>query len=402
MVGLTTLLSTDLYRELTADAFTSKNRLTGVLPYPPGMDYETPLFFRLMQHAAAVDRDVIGMVSGNPDWDPPTALRDGLQAYADGTPETFQYPPTAGLSTLRQSIADRHDVATDRVFVTNGAAEANYLAMATALDRGAGNEIILPDPVYPYYPGKTTLLDGAQRTISLSPDGDIDPAAVRAIITDQTAAIMITTPNNPTGAVYDYPTMRELVTIAGAHDAVLISDEVYDQFDYSGQFTSALSATPDSSAVMITNSFSKSMAITGFRVGYIIVPSWAVDAVRTRHMLVNVAGSRPAQAAVAAAIDTTDSTYYEQNRQRLAQRVDTFIKGLTDAGLTCYRPDGGFYARVHLPSYESTLAGAKQLIEQRGVAGMPGEAFGEANDWFRFSLTTDRIESAVSRLAQTD
>src|SRR6056297_1499247 len=148
------------------------------------MDYDTPLFFHVMQYAAAADRDVIDLVSGGPDWEPPEALRDGLREYADGDPAAFQYPPSDGLRELREEIAARRGVDVDRVVITNGAGEANYLAMARAFEAadagpaartGSGGEgaaagtgdaspstatpeVLLTDPVYPYYPGKTRLL----------------------------------------------------------------------------------------------------------------------------------------------------------------------------------------------------------------------------------------------------
>ena len=105
------------------------------------MDYTTPQFFRVMQYAARADRDVVGMVSGNPDWDPPTALREGLREYADASPEEFQYPPSVGLAELRSEIAERRGVDRSRIIVTNGAGEANHLATHGALEATSGSEL---------------------------------------------------------------------------------------------------------------------------------------------------------------------------------------------------------------------------------------------------------------------
>ncbi len=365
------------------------------------MDYQTPLFYRVMQYADNVDRDVIGMVSGNPDWAPPPALREGLADYAEAPSTEFQYPPSAGLESLREAVADDRGINPDRIILTNGAGEANYLALATALETTTVDtpEVLLSDPVYPYYPGKTKLLGATPRYVALDDDGSIDPVAVEETITDRTAAIMVTTPHNPTGAVYDRATLRALADIAAEHNALLISDEVYHRFDYSGRFASARKAAADPSSVIVTDSFSKSMAITGFRVGYVVLPDPLYEQARTRHMLVNVTGSRPAQTAVKQALLATDPDYYRQHRDLMAQRVKTFIDRLTAAGLECYEPDGGFYARVKLPDGEGTLAEAKRLIEESGVAGMPGQTFGDDHDWLRFSLTTDRIGTAADRIA---
>ncbi|WP_435078073.1 pyridoxal phosphate-dependent aminotransferase [Halococcus sp. AFM35] len=363
------------------------------------MDYQTPQFFRLMQYAAASDDEVVGMVSGGPDWDSPPAIGDGLGEYADFDGDDYQYPPSAGLDALREEIAARRGVDIETVVVTNGAGEANYLALAGALDRDAGEEVLLTDPVYPYYPGKTRLLGGVPRYVPVDSDGSLDPAALDERASDETAAIVVNTPNNPTGTVYPEETMTELVNVAEAHDAILVSDEVYDHFDYTGEFSSALAV--DSSHRVVTNSFSKSMAITGFRVGYGIFPRGLVEGARTRHMLVNVAGSRPAQYAVLSALRATGPEYYERNRERLRQRIDTFTDALDAAGAEYNAPDGGFYVMARFPDFPGTMDNAERLIDGAGVAAMPGETFGEARaDWFRFALVTPEVEQAGRRLAE--
>ena len=361
--------------------------------------YERPPFFHLMEYAADAGRDVVDMVSGNPDWEPPEAIRSGLQRYAEGAVETFQYPPSEGLFDLRAAIADRHGVDTERVVVTNGTGEANYLAMATALEDCDGGEIIMADPVYPYYHKRTRMLGGTPRFVPVAPDGTLDPAAVRRAAGKDTAAIVINSPNNPTGAVYGETVKRDLTAVAEDHDALLLSDEVYERFVYDdGAFGTALAV--DSEGVVVTNAFSKSMAITGFRVGYGIFPERLVDAVRTRHMLVNVAGSRPAQRAVLDAFEETPESYYKHNRDRLDDRIETFCDALDGAGAEYTRPQGGFYVMARFEGYPGTLENAEQLIDEAGVAGMPGDAFGESRaSWFRFAVVTPRAADAAERLA---
>ncbi|MFC3958009.1 pyridoxal phosphate-dependent aminotransferase [Halovivax cerinus] len=363
------------------------------------MEYETPLFFHVMAYAAEADHDVVDMVSGNPDWEPPEALRDGLREYADFDADRFQYPPSEGIRPLREEIAERRGVDASQVVITNGAGEANYLAMARALERGAGSEIVLTDPVYSYYPGKTTMLGGTAHYVSAGADGHLDPSVVRAATSDDTAAIVVNTPNNPTGAVYPEETVSELVEVAEANDAILVSDEVYDHYDLSGTFTSALSV--DSDHRIVTNAFSKTLAITGFRVGYAIFPSHLVEDAKSRHMLVNVAGSRPAQYAVLRALQETDPAYHEANRELLRERVDLFTDALDGAGADYVRPDGAFYVLARFDDYPGTLSNVERLIDEAGVAGMPGSAFGESCEpWLRFALVTPRVEEAADRLAE--
>jgi len=386
------------------------------------MDYETPLFYRVMEYARAADRDVIDLVSGSPDWDPPEAFRDGLREYADTDQSAFDYGPSPGLHRLRQQIADHHGVSIERVVVTNGTGEANHLAMATGLERFPGNEVVLTDPVYPYYAGRTNLLDAESRFVPVDADDRLDPETLRAAVSATTSVIVVNTPNNPTGGVYDGSAMGKFVDIARTNDALLVSDEVYNRFDYSGRFSSALAADSTGSGpnVVVTSAFSKSMAITGARVGYGLFPTGDtenaggsvegaagnppdesfVDRVRSRHMLMNVTGSRPVQYAVSRAIEETPASYYERNRQRMADRIDRFCNALDALGAQYHRPDGAFYVLADLPGIGGSLEDAFGLIDEAGVAAMPGEAFGQARaDHLRFSLLTPRYEAAVERIA---
>ena len=360
--------------------------------------YDEPLFQRVIEYAAAADRDVIDMVSGHPDWEPPAALRESLGAYAESDVEAFQYPPSEGLSELRAEIAARRGVDESRVLVTNGAGEANYLAMAEALDRDAGSEILMTDPVYPYYPGRTTMLGGEVTRVPVREDCHVDVAAMREAASPETAAIVLNTPNNPTGAVYRKEVVSEVADIAGEVDALLVVDEVYDHFDYTGRFESAV--TLDRDHVVVTTSFSKSFAITGFRVGYTILPEPLVDAVQTRHTLTNLAVSRPAQVAVLAALRETPPSYHEGVRDQLRERIAAFTDALDAAGAEYTKPEGAFYVLVRFDGFPGTLQNVERLIDDAGVAGMPGAAFGGAYDeWLRFTVCTDRVDEAADRLA---
>ncbi|MEF8757581.1 MAG: pyridoxal phosphate-dependent aminotransferase [Halobacteriales archaeon] len=363
------------------------------------MEYQTPQFFHLMDYADRAEGDVIDMVSGNPDWEPPAALREGLREYADRDVDDLQYAPSDGLRDLREEIGARRNVDPDRVVVTNGAGEANYLGMARALERGAGDEVILADPVYSYYPGKTQMLGGTERYVPVGPDGTLDPAAVREAATEDTACIVVNSPKNPTGGVLDADEIDALVAVAEDYDAVLVSDETYDHFDYSGRFASALSV--DSEHRIVTSSFSKSMAITGVRVGYAIVPESLFDLVHSRHMLTNVAINRQGQYAVLKALRETGPEYYEESRELLQDRIAAFTDALDLAGAEYTDPDGAFYVMAKFENFPGTMENSKRLIDEAGVAGMPGEAFGEARaDWHRFAIVTPRAVEAADRLAE--
>jgi aspartate/methionine/tyrosine aminotransferase len=189
-----------------------------------------------------------------------------------------------------------------------------------------------------------------------------------------------------------------VIEAAERHDALVVCDEVYDHFDHTGRFESALAV--DSDHRVVTTAFSKSMAITGYRVGYAVLPGSLADAARTRHMLVNVTGSRPAQAAVLRALRETGPEYYAETRAMLRERIDAFTDALDAAGADYTTPEGAFYVLARFDGFPGTLANVKRLIDEAGVAGMPGEAFGSAReDWIRFALVTPRAVEAAERLA---
>lgn len=362
------------------------------------MAYEAPVFFDLMEYVAGTEHDVIDMVSGNPDWGSPPGIARGLREYAELGGEAYQYPPTEGLRALREEIAARRDVAVEQIVVTVGGGEANYLAMAAGLECHSGNTVVLTDPVYPYYPGKVSMLGGSVRYLEANRDGSLSPDRIRNVMDDTVAAIVVNSPNNPTGAVYDEETIETCVREAEAHDAMVVSDEAYDHLVLSGSFTSVLGV--DSPNRILTTSFSKTFAITGFRVGYAVFPTVEMARLaRDRHMLTVTAGVRPSQYAVLTALESTSFEYFEDTRSLLRERVETFGESLATIGGEYSLPDGGFYVMVKFPGFPGTMENVKRLIDGAGVAGMPGDAFGESREeWFRFALVTDRVSEAGDRL----
>jgi aspartate/methionine/tyrosine aminotransferase len=360
-------------------------------------DYDEPLFQRVVAYAADADRDVVGMVSGDPDWGPPDALRAGLHEAADAPADDLQYPPSPGLTDLRDLLAARHGVARRRVLVTSGATEAVSLGVARALDRDAGDEVVVVDPTYPYYPAQTALHGGTVRRVPAGPDGGLDARAVCEAVGPDTAGVVLNDPNNPTGAVYDPDAVRAVLEHAADHDALPVRDEVYDAFDLSGRFESALDL--DAPPGVVVSAASKTFAATGLRVGWAVVPAAHVDALRERHLLTTISASRPAQVAVVRALRETDDDHGERARERLRDRRDRLCAALDAVGADYRPPRGGFYVLADLPGVAGDLASVERLIDEAGVAGMPGEAFGPgAEGLVRFSLTTDRVDAAAERL----
>lgn len=361
------------------------------------VDEDPPTFEDVLRLAARVDHDVVTMVNGAPDWEPPKALRDGLREAAGGEPSDFQYTPVRGLRSLRETIAERRDVPEESIVVTAGATEANHLAMARALSRDAGRKIIIADPYYPYYVRRTRLLGGRPVTVPVASDGTLDPETVRQAAGSETAAIIVNTPNNPTGSVYPRSTLEALVQLAENRDALFISDETYGHVDLSGSFVSA--QTVESDNRIVTTSVSKSLAATGIRIGYLIAPPDQREALVNRHELTTITANRPGQVAVQQALSATGPAYYKSVRDRLRDRRDTFTDALADLGAEFTTPDMGFYVLARLPGLPGTAETVRELIESVGVAAMPGAAFGSARaNWLRFALVTPRVETAAARL----
>lgn len=362
------------------------------------MEYEAPVFFDLMDYVAGAEHDVIDMVSGNPDWGSPPGIKQGLQEYAELGGEAYQYPPTEGLRALREAVADRRNVAVEQIVITVGGGEANYLAIAAGLECHSGNTVVLTDPVYPYYPGKVSMLGGSVRFIEAERDGSLSPARFAEVVDDSVAVIVVNSPNNPTGAVYEEETMETVVREAEEHDAIVVSDEAYDHLVLSGSFASVLGV--DSEHRILTTSFSKTLAITGFRVGYAVFPTGEMARLaRDRHMLTVTAGVRPSQYAVLTALESTSLGYFEDTRSLLRERVAEFGESLGAVGGEYSLPDGGFYVMVKFPGFPGTMENVKRLIDEAGVAGMPGNAFGDSRaEWIRFALVSDRVSEAGERL----
>ncbi|ESS07568.1 MAG: aspartate/tyrosine/aromatic aminotransferase [uncultured archaeon A07HB70] len=360
--------------------------------------YDEPLFQQVVAYAADADRDVVGMVSGDPDWGPPPSLREGLHEAADASADDLQYPPSPGLPELRDLLAARHGVSRRRVLVTAGATEAVSLGVARALsDEREGDEVVVVDPTYPYYPAQARLHGGRVRRVAAAPDGGLDEAAVREAVGPETAGVVLNDPNNPTGAVYDPDATRAVLETAADHDALLVRDEVYDAFDLSGRFESALAL--DAPDPVVVSAASKTFAVTGLRVGWAVVPECHVDALQTRHLLTTISASRPAQVAVARALRETGEAYADGARSRLRERRDRFCAALDAVGADYLPPRGGFYVLADLPGVAGDLASVERLIDDAGVAGMPGDAFGAgAEGRVRFSLTTARVDEAGARL----
>jgi aminotransferase len=357
---------------------------------------------------AATMKDVISLGIGEPDFDTPEPIVSaGIAALQQGA---THYTSNSGLVELREAIAAhlarRYRVSYNpetEVLVTVGVSEALYLAMAGTLD--AGDEIIFAEPCFVAYEPTAKMVGAVPVMIPTTPatDFQLTAEAIEGAITERTKALLIASPNNPTGAVIDRERLLEIAELAERHNLVVISDEIYDRLVYGVEQTCFASLPGMRERTIVLQGFSKSYAMTGWRVGYLTGPAELVWEIRKLHQYLIMSAPTVAQWAALKALDVgdpfVDAMHAEYNRRR-----QLIVGGLNDLGLGCTEPHGAFYA---FPCVESTgmddNAFAEMLLEEEHVAVVPGRAFGPSGVGFvRMSYATayEKIEIALERIAR--
>jgi aminotransferase len=357
---------------------------------------------------AATMKDVISLGIGEPDFDTPEPIvKAGIAALQQGA---THYTSNSGLVELREAIAAhlarRYSVSYDpesEVLVTVGVSEALYLAMAGTLD--AGDEIIIADPCFVAYEPSAKMVGAVPVLIPTTPatDFQLTAEAIEGAITERTKALLIASPNNPTGAVIERERLLEIAELAERHNLVVISDEIYDRLVYGVEQTCFASLPGMRERTIVLQGFSKSYAMTGWRVGYLTGPADLVWEIRKLHQYLIMSAPTVAQWAALKALEVgdpfVDAMHAEYNRRR-----ELIVGGLNDLGLACTVPHGAFYA---FPCVEPTgmddNAFAEILLEEEHVAVVPGRAFGPSGVGFvRMSYATayEKIEIALERVAR--
>jgi aspartate aminotransferase len=338
----------------------------------------------------AAGDDAINLGLGQPDFPTPEHARqaavDAIEAgKADG------YTENKGRPALRDAIAAKYerdqglDVDPDDVIATSGGSEALHLALAAHVD--AGEEVIIPDPGFVSYDALTKLVGGDPVPVGLREDLTLDPAAVENAITDDTAAFVINSPANPTGAVADEADIREFARIADEHDVVCVSDEVYEYTVFEGEHHSPLEYA-EGDNIVVVNSASKLFSMTGWRLGWVTASSDRIERMLRVHQYTQACASAPAQFAAEAALDGPQDVVSEMT-DSFRRRRDILLDGLADHDIECPTPQGAFYAMPRVPD------GFVEECLDRGVIVVPGDAFGEQGAGLaRISYATD--EDALS------
>lgn len=355
---------------------------------------------------AATMKDVISLGIGEPDFTTPQPILDaGIRSLQAG--ETH-YTSNSGKLELRQGIAEnlqrlynvKYDPATE-IIATVGVSEALYLTFAALLD--PGDEVIIPTPCFVSYQAEVYLAGGVPVEIPSKMENNfqVDPDEVRKHITPRTKVIFIGYPSNPTGAVAERETLMEIAKIAVEHDLMVVSDEIYDRLVYGFQHVCFPSLGEEIKArTVLLGGFSKSHAMTGWRIGYAAAPSEIIQGMVRVHQYTIMSAPTTAQDA---AIEALKADYYvDEMVAEYDRRRKLIVSGLNKLGLTTFEPRGAFYAFPNITASgmdDDTFA--EKLLQEEHVAVVPGNAFGAGGEGFvRCSYATayEKIEEALRRL----
>ena len=364
---------------------------------------------REMTRIAAL-HDALNLAQGFPDFDPPRELTEAAKRALDGGYN--QYSITWGAQELREAIARRakafNGIDTDpeaNLVVTCGSTEAMMAAMLSLIN--SGDEALIFEPFYENY-GPDAIVSGARpRYVRMAwPDWSVDEEALKGAFTEHTKALILNTPNNPTGKVFDRDELKLIADLCADHDVVAVTDEIYEHIIFDGARHVSLATIGDMADRTITiNGLSKTYSATGWRVGWAIAPKTLASALRRTHDFLTVGAPHPLQIAAAAALELPES-YYRDLARMYQEKRDVFVRGLQEAGLDCRPPRGAYYVMASFDGFpfDDDWAFAMHLVERLRIAVVPGSSFyGEAKDGrrfvrFMFSKRDETLKEAVHRL----
>ena len=351
-------------------------------------------------------RSIIHLELGEPDFHAAAPVVDAVRAAVAAGRD--RYCSTRGVPALREAIAEylkrtrRLDVAAEQVLVAPGCKMALSLAMMALIE--PGDEVLYPDPGFPIYPSFTRGLGAIAVPFGLEEKNKFQPDIneIAQKISSRTRMIIFNSPNNPTGTVFSNAALEGITKLAVKHDLWVLSDEIYARILFGGEYQS-ISVLPGMvDRTVIIDGFSKSFAMTGWRLGYAVAPVRVIDAMDLLVLNTFTCTAEFTQvAAIEALRDSTNAVEAMVTEYR--KRRDQFVAGLARIpGFRCQAPDGAFYAWVNI---EDTGISAEELqkllLEEAGVAGIAGAAFGAGGkNYLRFSLVSARnlLEEALERM----
>jgi aspartate aminotransferase len=362
--------------------------------------------FSRAKELEAQGRSIIHLELGEPDFHAAAPVVDAVRNAVAGGRD--RYCSTRGIPALRAAIAEylkrtrRVDASAEEVLVAPGCKMALSLAMMALIE--PGDEVLYPDPGFPIYPSFTRGLGAVAVPFGLEERNKFQPdiAEIGRKITPRTRMIIFNSPNNPTGTVFTDFNLQKIAELAGKHDLWILSDEIYARILFAGEYKSIRMFPGMAERTVIIDGFSKSFAMTGWRLGYAVAPVPVIDAMDLLVLNTFTCTAEFTQvAAIEALRDSTNAVDAMVSEYR--KRRDQFIAGLARIpGFRCQAPDGAFYAWVNI---EDTGLSAEELqrllLEEAGVAGIAGAAFGPGGkNYLRFSLVSARnlMEEALERM----
>jgi aminotransferase len=362
---------------------------------------------KLLEIAAGLP-DVIALGRGDPDFHTPAHIVEAAKRAIDANEHHYTHP--AGLPKLREAIAAhlkaqyRLDYGADEVIVTAGTQEAVMLCMLALIDQG--DEVLLPSPRFTSYDSAVTMCGGVPVDVPTVQANDyaLSPAEIEKRITGRTKVLVLITPNNPTGAVTPPAMVREIAAIAERRDLVVIADDIYARIIFDGSEHLSIGALPGLKERTITlNGFSKSHAMTGWRVGYVAAPrDFARRLTEPRHTL-SINAATPSQWAALAAL-TGPQEPVEAMIRAYAERRTVTMQALDALGFTYGHPGGAFYVYTNVThTGRPASAFCEALLREARVLVFPGTQFGDpADTHIRISLLQPvaRMQEAFDRMAK--
>ena len=361
-------------------------------------------------------KSIISLSAGEPDFPTPKHICDAaIQAIKDGF---HGYTMNTGTPELRESISiklqrdNELSYNPSQIICTNGAKQALGFSLLAMIDEG--DEVIIPAPHWVSYPEMVKVAGGTPVTVRTSFENNyrMDAKQLEAAITDNTKAIMLCSPSNPTGTCYTADELKALADVLRDHPEVnIISDEIYEYIVFEGDHVGILNVAPDlKDRTVLINGFSKGFAMTGWRLGYLAAPQHFVDAVAKIQSQETSAPSCISQKAGEAAYRGNLESVHKM-RDSFQSRRDFMVDKLSSMeGVQCFKPSGAFYVFPDISHYfgttppngdpiESSTDLCLYLIEEQGLAAVPGDAFGEPNGMrLSYASSMDELQEAIKRL----
>ena len=358
----------------------------------------------------AIEHDAVNLAQGFPDFGAPEEIKRAAQ---DAIAADFnQYAITWGAKPFRDAIAAKYqkwygiDYDPEReITVCCGATEGMIAALLAVTN--PGDEIIIFEPYYENYGPDAFLCDAERKLVRLRPpDWTFDPDELRRAFSSKTKAIILNSPNNPTGKVFTRAELQVIADLCHEFDTLAITDEIYEHIIYEGASHIPIAALPGMrERTVLVNSMSKTYSVTGWRVGFVLAAPDLTDSIRKVHDFLTVGAAAPLQQAGVTALSLPDS-YYEKLSLEYQKRRDFLLQRLEQAGFRCYRPNGAYYIMTDISDFGFTddLSFVRHMIENVGVAAVPGSSFfsdsnaGATLIRFCFCKKYETLEKAGDRL----